>query len=144
MKKWLAVTALSLAVLFVSKNARADGNYLPVLVVSSVTGQGYAYPNSASSSTPGSVLVNNGGGAFNWSSAAITSTTSLTVFQLPALPTLTLAQLTALTPATTGQIAVCTNCTQSVVCVATGTASGTQWAVVSGTTATGGLFGVCR
>lgn len=142
MKKWLAVAVLCGVVVFVSKVARADGNFTPVLVVSSVTGQGYLYSNSPSSSNPGGLLVNNAGGILQWTTNVIGSTTAATAFQLPAVPQLTLAQLQALTPATTGQLVMCTNCTNSALCISSGATTVSQFVAVSSGVAT--AFQTCK
>lgn len=144
MKKWLAVVGLTLipALCLVTKRVHADGNFLPVLVVSSTTNQGYLYSNSPSSSQTGGVLVNNGGGAFNWSNLAVGTTTSATVTQFPAFSLLTSAQIQALTPATTGQMVMCTNCTGYgngilSVCISSGVAAN-QWIEISTQTTVSG------
>ena len=145
MKKWLAVVGLLLVpALFMSKDARADGNFIPVLVVSSITNQGYLYSNQPSSSQTGGLLVNNGGGIFNWSNAVVGTTTTATVTQFPALPSLTLAQLQALTPSTTGQIVSCSNCVRSEVCVSSGTTQN-AWTVFAETgTMTSSTLTACK
>jgi hypothetical protein len=124
MKKWLVgVGLLVVPALFLSKEARADGNYSPVLVVSSTSNQGYLY--STSSASVGGVLVNNGGGAFNWSNQV--STTIITGIALQAL---TQAQTTTTTPGIAGQLIFCSNCTSSNVCVSSGTGVG-AWVAIS-------------
>lgn len=136
MKKYL-LCAVAVMFFFYGYKVFADGSYVtapgPVI---SASGQNYSYPN-AQAPAPGGVLVQNGttGTQFNWSNTVNTTTTSLTVNQLPALPSLTLAQINALTPATTGQIAFCSNCTSSAICVSSG--STTTFDFISISSATG-------
>ena len=139
MKKSLAVIGLILAMAG-SYKLWADGSLVsapgPVIAA---TGQNYFYP-AAQSPTAGGLLVQDGIGAFRYSNAVVTTTNSVTVYQMPVLPQLTQAQILALTPATTGQMTMCTNCTRSTICissavvvgswvipVATGTFIGSSW-----------------
>ena len=148
MKKLLAVVGLFLlSVLFLVKEAKADGNYTPALVVSTVTGQGYSYPAypQGTATTPiGGVLVTNGS-LFNWSNATVSSTSTSTSQQFPGLTSLTLTQIqgaSGLIPATTGQLVMCSNCTSSFVCLSSGSVNAYQWVALSSSTATG--MTVCK
>lgn len=135
MKKYL-LGAVAVMSLFCGYKVFADGNYVtapgPTI---SASGQNYSYPN-AQAPAPGGMLVQNGttGTQFNWSNTVNTTTTSLTVNQLPALPSLTLAQINALTPATTGQIAFCSNCTSSSLCVSSGSVAAGSFVSISSAT----------
>lgn len=135
MKKYL-LGAVAVMSLFCGYKVFADGSYVatpgPVI---SATGQNYSYPN-AQAPAAGGLLVQNGpsGTLFNWSNAVVTTTTSLTVNQLPTLPSLTLTQLNALTPATTGQIVFCSNCTSSSLCVSSGSVAAGSFVAISSAT----------
>lgn len=135
MKKYLLCAVIGSA-LFCGYKAYADGSYAtapgPVIAA---TGQNYSYP-AAQAPAPGGLLVQNGanGTLFNWSNSVVTTTTSLTVNQLPALPSLTLAQLNALTPATTGQIVFCSNCASESICISSGSTAVGQFVAISSAT----------
>lgn len=145
MKRCLAVVVLIVSSLFVSGLVLADGNYTPALVTNQVTQQGYLYNTITTSATAGGVLVNNGGGIFNWSNLPVGTTTSLTITQAPALPSVTTAQAQALQPVSVGQEIWCNNCKTGngalgSVCVASGTAANGQWVIISTQVATTGCF----
>lgn len=144
MKKMLAVAGLLMISVLFAKEVRADGGYTPVLVVSSVTNQGYLYSINPSSGNTGGFLINNGGGILNWSQSVVASTNSLTVGGFPALSVATIAQLGALAPATTGQLVMCSNC-MSPLCVSSSTTQG-AWVMVGSTATTGvtGPYAICH
>lgn len=148
MKKLIAVVGLlMIPALFVCHKALADGNYSPALVVNTTTNQNFLYSTLNSSQTTGGSLVNNGGGAFNWSNAPVASTSATTALQFPALTSLTVSQIqgsSGIVPANAGQEVFCNNCAQGPVCISTGATNSFQWVVASGTTTAGGTFMACR
>ncbi len=141
-KSWVLVGLVVAVLAGFGMKLWADGSFVsaPGPVVAA-TGQNYYYP-AAQSSSPGALLVQDASLTYRYSNAVVTTTSSLTVFQIPALPLMTKAQIVALTPATTGQIAMCTDCSVYSVCVSTGVGLG-AWSVV-GSSAPGNTRVVCQ
>lgn len=141
MKKLIVVVGLlMIPALFVCHKVMADGTYSPALVVNTSTNQNFLYSTLNSSQTAAGVLVNSGGGTFNWSNAPVASTTTSTSLQFPGLTSLTVTQIqgaSGIIPAATGQLVMCSNCTSSFVCLSTGSANAFQWIALSSSTTSG-------